>query len=664
MGMDCSACAPHVKELILEQAGVKDVQVNFLSAQAIIEADDSVFRLEMLEKRLVRAGYQIPVESINLRVQDTDAMFDLEQACIQEVYGVRNFVKNEDGFVSIRVYPVQVKGGILLAWFRDHGVNAEIEKWDSGEEEIWQNEQITMLKNLITAVLLATPILWNPSPYLQFILATLLQIFPGRIFYKGLIRAIRTKQWNMDSLMAFSTTLIYLYSTYITFTQREEIKLYFLCEGVLISLVLFGRYLEIVAKGETSQALRRLLGFLPTKARVLTEDTAIEKAIDEIKVGELVIVDSGERIPVDGIIEFGSCMVDESVMTGESIPVEKTKGDTCIGGTLNRQGKVLIRVDSVSEDSVLQRMIEIVRQAQISSAPIQKFADRIAGIFIPVVIMIAVAVCLLWYFIWDKGNLEQAIMTACGVLVVACPCALSLAIPTSIMVGTGRACELGILFKNAAGIQALCRVNEMAFDKTGTLTIGGDDIDRNVLRDDVKEMVIGLKRRGIDVCMISGDQEKIAQQIAGQAGIEHVLAQVAPEGKADAVRHLQQQGKHVAMVGDGVNDAPAMAVSGVGISIENGTEIARDTADIIILKDDMSRIGLAVDVAKGIMRNIYGNLAWALCYNIICIPLAACGVMNPSIASAAMSFSSIAVLLHALRLKKFAGKDIGDRNEN
>ena len=416
--------------------------------------------------------------------------------------------------------------------------------------------------------------------------------------------------------------------------------------------MLFGRYLEIVAKGETSQALRRLLGFLPAKARVLTVDAAIEKAIDEIRVGELVIVDSGERIPVDGVVEFGSCMVDESVMTGESIPVEKVKGDTCIGGTLNRQGKVLIRVNSVGEDSALQKMIEIVRQAQISSTPIQKFADKIAGIFIPVVIIIAVAVCLLWYFVWDKGNIEQAIMTACGVLVVACPCALSLAIPTSIMVGTGRACELGILFKNAASIQTLCKIDEMAFDKTGTLTLGGNDIDRNVLRDDVAEMVTGLKRRRIDVCMISGDQKKIAQQIANQAGIRHVLAEVAPEGKADAVRQLQQSGKCVAMVGDGVNDAPAMAVSELGISIENGTEIARDTADIIILKDDMGKLCMAVDVAKEIMHNIYGNLAWALCYNIVCIPLAACGVMNPSIASAAMSFSSIAVLLHALRLKR------------
>ncbi len=656
MGMDCAACAPHVKELIQSLSGVTQVQMNFLAGQAQIQVEESEFSLDRLEKVLARAGYQIPLERVKLQTNDRQSVQNLEEECKKEIFGMKAFEQSEEGELYALIYPIQMSGSVLLKWFQNHGVEIEIEEWSSGEEEVLQKEQISLLKNLVLAVLLSTPILWNPSPYIQLVLATLLQLFPGRVFYKGLVRAVKTRQWNMDSLMSFSTTTIYAYSTYITLTQQTQIKLYFLCEGVLISLVLFGRYLEFIAKGETSQALRRLLCFLPRRACILKNGETSYKDIDEVQINDLVLVDSGERIPVDGTIESGACFVDESVMTGESIPIRKTAGDTCIGGTLNRQGKVVIRVCSKNEDSALQHMITIVRRAQISAAPIQKFADRIAGIFIPFVLGIAVGVFFLWYLWLDAGNVEQAVMTACGVLVVACPCALSLATPTSIMVGTGRACELGILFKNATSIETLCKIDKIAFDKTGTLTLGGEDINRNELRSEVMPAIQELQKHNVTLCMISGDQQTIVRKIAKKAGIQQVLSQVTPEGKADAIRQMQQAGNHVAMVGDGVNDAPAMAVSELGISLENGTEIARDAADIIILKDDIGKISLAMDMAKGIMRNIYGNLAWALCYNIVCIPLAACGIMNPSIASAAMSFSSIAVLLHALRLKKLCSR--------
>lgn len=318
-----------------------------------------------------------------------------------------------------------------------------------------------------------------------------------------------------------------------------------------------------------------------------------------------------------------------------------------------------MRVTRVGRDTTLQRMIAMVQEAQNSRAPVQTLVDRIAGIFIPAVLVIALIVFIIWFFWAAPGELGKALLTMCGVLVVACPCALGLATPTSIMVGTGRAAELGILFRSAQQMELAARAHVVVFDKTGTLTLGVNrrEGSPDALRADTLETIRQLKTQGLDLVMLSGDKPDIANAFAAQAGIETVISSASPEQKAAYVRNLKQQGKVIVMVGDGVNDAPALASADVSITLPSATDAARESAGVVLTSDRLTSIPLVLRLAKEVMRNIHGNLLWALCYNIVCIPLAACGVMNPSIASAAMSFSSIAVLMHALRLKKAEVKE-------
>ena len=649
IGMDCAACTSQVGNIIKRIMNTNQVEVNFLLRTVHIKCKKDNVNLEGLDKKLEKSGYSILKEKVIISY-DGDISI-VKDKFINEFFEVQNVEVCENKKAVITLYSAQIKGADIIEWFRNNGVLIKIEKWANCEEEIWENNQVNMLKNLIISVLLATPILWNPSPYFQFILATLIQIYPARIFYKGMIKAIKNKQPNMDVLIALSTTIIYLFSTYITFTTKNDIKLYYLCEGVLVCLVLFARYLEIIAKGETTKSLKKFMNLIPRRARTIKNNNVIEKDIDEIKINDIVIIEAGERIPIDGVIVEGEGLVDESVMTGESKLVSKKIGDNCISGTLNRSGKMLIKVTHIGKDTALEQIIEIVRTAQISSSPIQKLADKIVAIFIPTVILIAIIVFFSWIFIFDNGNLERALINCCGVLIVACPCALGLAIPTSIMVGTGRASELGILFKNSTSIENLYKMNVIAFDKTGTLTYGGEEVERNTVRENTIEVIKKLKQDKFEMYILSGDNKKITKEIANQIGINNVIAENTPEDKATIIKSIKGKGKKVIMVGDGINDTPAMAVSDMAISIQNGTDIAKDTADIIILDDDISKIPLAFSISKKIMKNVYENLLWALCYNIVCIPLAACGVINPSIASAAMSFSSIAVILHSLKLR-------------
>lgn len=649
IGMDCSACTSQVGNIIKRIMHTNEVEVNFLSRTVYIKCEKDNVNLEALDKKLEKSGYSILKEKVII-CYDSD-ISRIKDKLINEFFEVQNVEVCENKKAVITLYSAQIKGADIIEWFRNNDVSIKIEKWENCEEEIWENNQVNMLKNLIISVLLATPILWNPSPYFQFILATLIQIYPARIFYKGMAKAIKNKQPNMDVLIALSTTIIYLFSTYITFTTKNDIKLYYLCEGVLVCLVLFGRYLEIIAKGETTRSLKKFMNLIPRRARIIKNNNVVEKDIDEIKINDIVIIESGERIPIDGVIVEGEGLVDESIMTGESKLISKKTGDNCISGTLNRSGKMLIKVTHIGKDTALEQIIEIVRTAQISSSPIQKLADKIVAIFIPTVILIAIIVFFSWIFIFDNGNIERALINCCGVLIVACPCALGLAIPTSIMVGTGRASELGILFKNSTSIENLYKMNVIAFDKTGTLTYGGEEVERNTVRKNTIEVIKKLKQYKIEMYILSGDNKKITKDIANQIGISNVIAENTPEDKATIIKSIKEKGKKVIMVGDGINDTPAMAVSDMAISIQNGTDIAKDTADIIILDDDISKIPLAFTISKNIMKNVYENLLWALCYNIVCIPLAAYGVINPSIASAAMSFSSIAVILHSLRLQ-------------
>ena len=650
-GIDCAACSSQISSILKKIDGIESVKVNFLSSN--VEMESSSFPdLKTIEKKLSFFGYSLPKERVSIKT-DVEAFEMVKDDIIKEIHAFYSY-ERKDADIILFLYPIDCRGNEVLAAFRKFQIPAEIEKWESGIQESIEKEQVILLRKLIISVLLTTPILWNPSPYLQFALATLILIIPGNLFIKGALKGLRGGL-NMDVLILLSSLLVYGYSTYLAFTVKEDIKLYFLCEGVLISLVLFGRYLEILAKGNTEKSLRGFINLLPHKARIIDDEKERVIDIDEVKVGDNVVIHSGERIPNDGIIIKGNGLVDESLLTGESLPLTKDIGDIITAGTLLRQGKIIISVTKIGKDTSLEQMIEVVSQAQISSSPIRKLADRIVSIFIPCVLCISILVFVLWYFILDKGNIEQALLCCAGVLVVSCPCALGLALPTSIMVGNSRSSQMGVLFKNAGAIEKMNNIKIIAFDKTGTLTKGGEDSSRNVLRDNVKETIEKLKKK-YKVVMISGDKEEIAKNIAAEAGIETVYFEVKPEEKANIIEELKKEGM-VMMVGDGINDAPALAKSDLSISIQNGTDLARDTAEVIILGDDISKIPLAFYISKKIMTNIFENLLWATFYNTICIPLAACGLINPSLASAAMSFSSIAVLMNALRLNKMKGKE-------
>ena len=654
-GMDCAACAPQLRRTLLRQAGVKRADVQYAGGRAILEVDDEALQLPVLESAITRAGFALPIEQVRLGFsEEADAKSALGKLAALPLVKA---AAQEGEALLLSLYPVGVTAQDMQQIIPE--TPFDVLQWDSGEEVLEQNSQLAMLRRLLISVVLATPIFWSPAPMVQLALATLLQLGPGRYFYRGAWRALRNRQLNMDFLIALSTTVIYAYSAFLTFTVHEDIKLYFLCQGVLLSLIFFGKYLEIVARGETMSSIRALVHLIPQKATLLKDGKPIQIAADALRPGDIVQLSPGERIPADGVLLTGECFVDESMLTGESDPIARRPGDALTGGALNRSGAITLRVTRVGRDTTLQRMIAMVQEAQNSRAPVQALVDRIAGIFIPAVLAIAGIVFAIWFFLAAPGELGTALLTICGVLVVACPCALGLATPTSIMVGAGRAAELGILFRNAQQMEAVARAQVVVFDKTGTLTLGAARREGtpDTLREDAAEAVRQLKAQGLTLVMLSGDKPEIAHSFARQAGIETVIASATPEQKADCIRELKQQGKTVVMVGDGVNDAPALAIADVSITLPSATDAARESAGVVLTADRLTAVPLALRLAKDVMRNIRGNLLWALCYNLHCIPLAACGVMNPSIASAAMSFSSIAVLMHALRLKKAEAKE-------
>lgn len=522
-----------------------------------------------------------------------------------------------------------------------------------GDEAEELKQRFRLLRLLIVSTALSMPLLWDLPPRFQFVLATALQFGPGLYYIRNAIRGLRNRTAGMDLLVALSTTAIYAYSTVVVFTVTENIKLYYLCDGVLISLLLFGRYLESVAIYQSGEAVRSLLRLQPKTALVLRDGVETEIDAAEIVSGDMVILLPGERIPTDGRIVEGSCLVDESLLTGESVPVEKRPSELLTGGTLNREGRVLYEATTVGEDSTLQQIAAFVRRAQREKAPIQRFADRIASIFVPSVIALAVLIFALWFFLLSPGDWGKAVSTVCGVLVIACPCALGLATPAALMTASGRAAELGILFKGASAIEKAWSVDTVVFDKTGTLTEGRVELGMtDPLREDARASVEACKALGLELWMISGDKGETARHIATECGIENILFEVKPEEKARQIKRLREEGRCVAMVGDGVNDAPAMAEADLAIAMGTGTDVAIECADAVLPGGQIGRVPQALRLAQAARRTVRQNLAWALFYNAICIPVAACGIVNPSIAAAAMTLSSNGILLHSLRLNK------------
>lgn len=721
-GMTCAACANRIEKGLNRLEGVKQATVNFAIETAHVEFEPLSITIPDMLKKVEQLGYKAQQQRA---VQDTSA-------------------RRQE---QLHKHKVKLMISAMLS--------------------------IPLLWAMVSHFSF-TSFIWVPdlfmNPWFQLTLATPVQFLIGWQFYIGAYKALRNRSANMDVLVALGTSAAYFYSLYLTVQSlnadsHHQVELYYETSSLLITLILLGKLFEALAKGRSSEAIKSLMGLQAKTALVLRDGEELVLPLEEVAVGDLLLVKPGEKIPVDGEVIEGMTSVDESMLTGESIPVEKRAGDQVIGSTINKNGILKIKALKVGKDTVLAQIIKVVEEAQGSKAPIQRVADVISGIFVPIVVGIAVLTMLIWYFAVQPGDFAGALEKAIAVLVIACPCALGLATPTSIMAGSGRAAELGILFKGGEHLEATHRIQAVILDKTGTITHGRpvltdvkasaavDEHDllrlvgaaeklsehplaeaivngirersielpdaqafeaipgygiravveqRTVLvgtrklmakyavditaaeaemerlelegktamlaavdgqyagmiavadtvKESSKQAVTRLRAQGIEVLMITGDNERTAKAIGEQVGIDRVLAEVLPDGKAAEVRKLQQQGKHTAMVGDGINDAPALASADIGMAIGTGTDVAMEAADVTLMRGDLNSIPDAIQMSKKTMANIKQNLFWALAYNVIGIPIAAMGYLAPWLAGAAMALSSVSVVLNALRLQR------------
>ncbi len=614
LGMMCAGCSARVEKTLAETEGVRAVSVNLPGRTALIDFDEHVVTAEQLADAVKKAGYDMVTE---------------EDRNIEAIEQHRQR---------------QLRQRVVLSWLFALFCMAVSMRWIEVNPQQAANQTMMLI-------------------------ALCNLVYCGREFYVSAWKQLIHRSANMDTLVALSTGISFLYSTYVTFFRTGDpsvaLYTYFDASIMIITFVLTGRWIEERAKNSTASAIRGLMGLQPKTARVslsptlshVEEKETVEVPISALQKGDIIIVRAGEKVPVDGVVIDGKASADESAMTGESELAQKQVGSKVLSGTLLREGELLFKAEQVGKDTVLSNMIRMVQEAQGSKAPVQRLVDKVALVFVPVVGAIAVVTFLLWW--WLGGDIEQAVLSAVSVLVIACPCALGLATPTALMVGIGKAAEKNILIKDATALEQIRRVNAMVVDKTGTVTApsnlpsGGE-----TLRPYSRETVEELHGMGVELYMMSGDKEEKVSHWAHEAGIGHWQSGALPQDKEDLVRRLQREGKIVAMVGDGINDSQALAVADVSIAMGSGTDVAMDVAQVTLMGSDLRRIPEAIRLSRRTVGMIRQNLFWAFIYNIICIPLAAGALrgvcdfqITPMWAAALMAFSSVSVVLNSLRLK-------------
>jgi len=613
LGMMCAGCAANVERRLSQTKGVTSAAVNLPARTAMIEYDEAVTSPEKMKEALAAIGYDMVVE------EDRNV-----EAIERHAYK-------------------RLRHKVIVSWLFALLVMSISMGW----------------------IYIGTRDMANQA---MMILALLNILYSGRQFYVNAARQLAHASANMDTLVALSTGISFLFSTFNTFwgdsywgSQGIEWHTYFDASVMIITFVLTGRLMEERAKHGTASAIRSLMELAPKTAHLVDTGEVVEVPLSALQPGDTVEVRPGEKIPVDGLMVGNAvAYIDESMMTGEAVAVEKKAGDKVLAGTIVREGTFRFKAKEIGQKTVLANMIRMVQEAQGSKAPVQRVVDKIALVFVPAVGGIALLTFLAWYLIGGQEYLPHAILSAVSVLVIACPCAMGLATPTALMVGIGKAAEKNILIKDATALEEIRHVNALVIDKTGTLTQPTTPTTpTETLKPHASEAMRQLQDMGIEVYMMSGDKEERAKEVAQEAGIQHYRSQVLPQDKEDLVRELQRQGKHVAMVGDGINDSQALAVADVSIAMGKGTDVAMDVAQVTLMGSDLRRIPDAVSLSRQTVNMIHQNLFWAFIYNIICIPLAAglpylIGLhwqITPMWASALMAFSSVSVVLNSLRLK-------------